>query len=406
MRAYAYRAIHSGTGKIQKGKISAQNENELSRFLHDLDLELIEAKPEKPSAFSFSSLQKQMNKQSYHAELIVICTHMRDMLRAGVSFENAFTLCADSMDDPAFRDALRQITQDVRAGNYVSAAFEKQPHLFDPVFLSILEAGEVGGDLATTFDRLNKHLVWQDQVTRQIRKAVRYPLFLLCLALSVITFMLTFVLPQLIEFLSTLGHELPWSTRILIMSAEIFTQIWWLFPLLILGGIGTALTMRKWSRDSAVMLDHALLRIPLLGPTLHKLALVRLATSLSLLVKSGLPLPKALETAQKSLNSPALERATKAAHAQLLNGKSFSQAAKILFPPFVLQMLKVGEKSGTMPSTLDRVAKSIEDEAKDAVDKFLSLLEPALTVLVGALMAWIVLAILGPVYSSLAPLSQ
>lgn len=404
MKTYAYRAVHKETGKIQKGHISATSENELTFFLKQLDLELIEAKIRRSS--SLTTLSKQMSKHTYLNDLITLCSHMHDMLNAGVTFEDAFSLCSDTVEDGPFRDALHQIAQDIRAGDFVCAAFAKHSLLFDPVFLSILEAGEISGDLSETFNRLNKHLQWQDQVSRQIKRAVRYPLFLLCLALGVVTFMLSFVLPQLIEFLSNLSHDLPWSTRILITSAEVFAHIWWTFPILIIGMIVSAVIMRRLSKDTAVLLDQAILFVPLLGDILRKLALVRLTTSLSLLVKSGLPLPIALETAKRSLGSPSLERNATQSHAQVVSGSPFSDATAILFPPYVLQMLKVGEKSGTMQATLDRIARSLETQAKESVDRFLGLLEPALTVLVGALMAWIVLAILGPVYSSLVPLSQ
>ncbi len=404
MKAFAYRAVDHKTQKIQKGQISAADTAELNHTLDQMGLELIEAKV-KQSSYPFAFVKK-INKATYHSELITLCHQMADMLNAGVSFEDAFKLCAKNTITPMLRDSLHQIIQDVRSGDYVCAAFARHPHLFGPVFIALLEAGELSGDLGKTFDKLNKQLQWQDQVSRQIKKATRYPLFLLCLVLGVITFMFSFVLPEMLTFLTDLNQTLPWTTRFLIVCGELFVQLWWMAPTLLFAAGMTAFLMRRFSQESAILLDHLILSIPFLGPVLKKLALARLTTSFSSLVQSGLPLPDALKIAIQTLDNLSMAKIAMRAYAQLLTGSPFSRAASILFPPFALQMLKVGEKSGTIQPTLDRISQALETDAKDSVDRFLGLLEPALTLFVGSIMAWIVLAILGPIYGSLAPLSQ
>jgi len=400
MKYYSYKSIHKKTGKIQKGKISASSENELSYFLKQLDFDIIDVKEIKKSVI------KRINKQQYVHDLIELCSNMHDMLSSGVTFEDAFSLCSEAVENRAFRDVLRQITQDIISGNNVCRAFSKYPYYFDVVFISILEAGEISGDLSKTFYRLNKHLSWQYKVSNQIIKSIRYPVFLLFLALSVVTFMLSFVLPQLIEFLSNLSYDLPLSTRILIGSANLFSQIWFVIPIVIIIAIITAFFMKRFSKDSEILLDKIILSLPMFGNILQKFALARLMTSLSLLVKSGLSLSFAFEIAIKSLGRPYLEEKAQQSSKLLLSGCSFSSASAIIFPPVISQMLKVGEKSSKMSNTLDKVAKSLERQAQESVDQFLGALEPSLTILVGGIMAWIVLAILGPVYNSLIPLSQ
>lgn len=399
MTSYAYRAAHA-TGRIHKGEMAAANENELAFHLRQLDLELIEAK--KVRGFSFPSRSSKIRTSA----LIGLCSQMEDLLRAGLPFDEALAMVRETLS-PGNPLAARLMTaaQALRAGGSVRASFAASLFSFDPVFLALLESGEKSGDLAETFARLARQLRWQDNLRRALSRALRYPLFLLAVVFGVTSFMMALVVPELASFLQSLGGELPFATRLLLRLAGWFEMFWWLAPCLFLMG-GTILWAgRKTSLSFIEFSDKWFLALPFLGDVLRKLALARFATSLIALVKSGLSLQGAIGVAAGTFGNRFLETQAREAAAALSNGKSFSQATSLLFPPLVLQTVRVGEKSGALTRALEDVGRAYEKDAQESVASFLGALEPALTALVGAFLAWIVLAVLGPVYGSLGPLA-
>ncbi|MDD3182022.1 MAG: type II secretion system F family protein [Alphaproteobacteria bacterium] len=401
MKVFAYRAVHAD-GRIHKGRMMAANENELTFQLREINLELIEAKTTQTR-----TTRRQLARTSYLAtDRITLCGQLEDMCGAGVSLIDALVTITETMSQGAMRNTLVNIVQDIRSGQSLSRAFAEDQALFDPVTLAILRAGETSGNLTTTFERITKHLKAEDRIHRKLQKALRYPLFLLCVAGGVITFMMILVVPQIITFLTSLDHDLPFMTRLLIRCADVFATVWWLLPLLL---VSTALILhlaRTTHSKARVITDRWLLSVPALGPVLRKLAMTRLTTSLSLLIKSSFTVPDALKISVATLGNAALEKSATHALQQLEEGRPLSCALATLFPLPILQMLRIGEASGQMTKALEHIAQNYDREAQDSVDVLLGVIEPALTLFVGALLAWIVLAVLGPVYSSLAPLSQ
>jgi len=402
MTSFAYRAVHS-SGRIQKGHMTAANENELAFVLRQLDLELIDARSQKQNRFprfAFLSYEHIDPQQR-----IALCSQMEDLLRAGLPFAECLTLIIEAMPNGLLQTRLVSIARAVRAGQSASQAFAQHARLFDPVFLAILEAGEKSGNLGETFARLAGQLRWQHKVKKALSRALRYPLFLLCVVFGVTCFMLGLVVPELVLFLTSLGTNLPFFTRLLIGCADLFALVWWVVPAgALLAGLGLA-AGRHASSSFAEKSDGWLLALPGLGPVLRKLALARFATSFTILMKSGLTMQAALRIATATLGNRFLAARAREAAAHIEAGRSLSQATSLLFPPLVLQMVKGGEKSGAMTKALDEVARLYETDIHDSVDSFLGALEPALTLFVGALLAWIVLAVLGPVYGSLGSLA-
>lgn len=403
MPAYRYRAVNA-QGYVRRGQILAANENELSHFLSESGLELIEVKPHTPAPLP--RWIHQWRDRSPLAQRITLCRQLEDLLRAGLPFSSALQAVIETLPSGMLRGKLEIIARTINHGSSIAAAFAQHPRLFNPVFLAILSAGETGGHLVTTFAQLSKQLRWQERLQKQLSRTLRYPLFLLCLAIGVITFMMTMVVPQVIAFLNSISADLPFVTRLLIIISESFAAWWWI----ILGGstlgIAGLLHIRRYSKSLAVRLDRRLLAIPGIGPALHKLAIARFAHSLALLMQGGIDLPSSLRSAAAVLNNRALVEAAYFAEKQLLAGHPFSNATAHVFPPLVTQMLRVGEQSGQLARTLDDVTRYYDDEVQTTIDRFIGSLEPVLTIIVGALLAWVVLAVLGPVYGSLGKLSQ
>ncbi|MDX9689090.1 MAG: type II secretion system F family protein [Proteobacteria bacterium] len=402
MPAYAYRAT-SQEGKIQKGLAQAEHETALALALKKSGLELIEAKVKTKA---YISLRPTTRSGGTLEPQIKLCHQLATMLKAHVPLTEALRLAAEGLSPPLFQKAIQEIVKDIEGGTPVTPAFAHHASLFDPVFLALLETGEATGSLAEAFSRLHEHLQWQEEMMRRLRHALRYPLFLLALAMGVVGFMMLFVLPQLIDFLSSFDKELPLITRILIAGAQLFGLLWWLLPTL----LALMIILIPWQRRRSVRFasytDALALRLPGFGAVLRALALARMAACLSLLVKGGVDIRRSIERSGKTTANRFLQDMAGQAAQRVIQGYPLSQALDRLFPPFVLQMLKVGEKSGTLGEVLDSTAKALDQEARETVRSFLGILEPALTLCVGAIMAWIVLAVLGPVYGLLTPLSQ
>lgn len=402
MTSFAYRAVHT-SGRIQKGHMAAANENELAFVLRQLDLELIEARVQRKGLWA--SLAENRRERIDPLQKITLCSQLEDLLRAGLPFADSLDLVIEAMPHGLTQTRLVAIAGAIRSGSSVSQAFGQHTRLFDPVFLAILETGERSGNLAESFGRLAEQLRWQNAIKREMYRALRYPLFLLCVVFGVTSFMMGFVVPEIVLFLTSLGTELPFSTRLLIGCADLFALAWWLIPLL---GVLFALGLITGRRTSAVFTEKTdgwLLRLPGLGSLFHKMALGRFATSFSHLLKSGLNLQDSLRLARGTLENRFLCARVNEAAAHVESGHALSQAMATLFPPLILQMIKVGEKSGAMTKAFHEIARSYETDIRESVSAFLGTLEPALTLLVGAFLAWIVLAVLGPVYGSLGSMS-
>jgi len=397
--AYRYRAV-SASGRIQRGQLAAAHENELGHFLRESGLELIEARAQTPIALP--GWLRGLRERSPLLQRVNLCSQLEDLLRAGLPFLTALHTVINTVAPGLLRDRLDSIAHAINHGSPIAAAFARHPRLFNPVFLAVLSTGETSGDLAATFAQLAKQLRWQERLQIQLSRTLRYPLFLLCLALGVMTFMMTMVVPQVIAFLNSISGDLPFLTRLLIRVSEGFAAGGWLALVSLVAGILILFTAKRYSPSLALEQDRLLLALPGLGPAIRKIAVARFAQSLALLLQSGVSLPSSLRYATAVLGNRALIEAANFAERQIQAGHTLSSATVDVFPPLVTQMLRVGEQSGQLPKTLDEVTRYYDAEVQSTVERFIGSLEPALTIAVGALLAWVVLAVLGPVYGSLA----
>ena len=400
MSLFRYRAVHH-SGKIHKGEIHAANENELAFLLAEMKLELISAAP-KPTRQTM--LRRHGPERS--DQLVTLCRHLETMLSIGIPFIEALSTITASMPQGSLQRTLDQAGQKIRSGHSISQAFTMLKEPFDEVSLSLLKAGEAAGNLPQAFASITEHIAHETAVKRDLSRALRYPLFLLLVACSVTSFMMLFVVPQITAFLTNLGQDLPLLTRILIKGAEIFALVWWSLPLGLLMLALAYTSGRKISRTAEIYFDSLLLSVPLFGPILRKLALARFLTSLSMLLKSGLTVSNALQTATPTVSNSYLISRLSRSHNELVSGKALSAVLNDILPPHSLHMIAIAEKSALLPLTLDRIARNAKEDSHRAVNLLLGMIEPALTLCVGGLLAWIVLAVLGPLYGALAPLSQ
>jgi type IV pilus assembly protein PilC len=398
MPAYRYRAVHA-SGRIAQGVIAAANEAALAHDLISAGFELIAAKPKK-------EWRRAATLRRVPPRLVADTTaHIADILKSGLPFAEALEDVAPIAAHPALRDALGDILRSVRHGSRIADAFRRHPRLFTPVFASILAAGEAGGDLPATFAQLARYAETRAATEEKLRRALRYPLFLFTVAFAAVTFMLALVVPQVTAFLSGIDSNLPPATRILIAASDFFAASWWMIFLASLCGGAILVLLRGQSSNIRRATDALALRLPAFGHVLHKRALARFAHSFAALFQSGIGLPAALAEATATLNNRALEALANNTGRRIHAGQALSSALADLFPPSALGMVRVGEKSGNLAKSLNDVAAACDRDANAASEKLIGLLEPALTLLIGVVLAWVVLAVLGPIYGALPKLN-
>lgn len=396
MPLYAYRALNE-KGRSVRGKMHAANDVDLFQALKGIGLELIDASTvkERRLAVAFAPAIKIRDQ-------IQLCVHLEQLQNAGVPLVEGLADVRDSTENARLRDLLAEIYRDVSDGAALSDAFGKHPRVFGPVFTSLLAAGETSGNLGESFAQLVKHLKWTDAVNAKIKKAIRYPMVIMLLMIGLFFFMMTVVVPQVIGFLDNMGTQLPLATTSLMATSDVVQGYWWL---LIGGPVAAFLALtaaRRASPAVAYRVDALLLALPLFGTMLRKLALSRFAHFFAIMFQSGVPILSCLETAQRVVVNRVLQNALETVRDQVQTGVPLSRALERSgqFPSLVIRMVRIGEESGNLSTTLGNVTEFYDRDVEETVDRVVAMAEPALTIGAAVLMIWIIIGVFGPVYDT------
>ncbi len=399
MAAYQYKAINK-TGRPVRGKLDAANEVDLELRLKKMGLDLITARAARSQGTSVSggSITRQ--------DLITFCFDLEQVSRAGIPLLDGLRDLREGMENPRFREILTSVLEDIEGGKTLSQALRGYPRVFDPVFVSLIRAGELSGTLTEVFENLGATLKWQDELVSQTRRLLVYPSFVLVVVTGVMIFLLLYLVPQVTQLLKTMGMELPIQTRILIGLSN-FTASWW--PALLFAPVVTAIgitfTVRTRPR-ARYLFDYALLHLPLTGEILQKIIIARFANFFALMYRSGITILDAVKTSEGIVGNRVVADGLQRAGQQINSGESMSEAFQNLgmFPPLVIRMLRVGESTGALDTALMNVTYFYNRDVRDSVDKALRLLEPTLTLVLGAMLGLILFSVLTPVYDVIGKL--
>ncbi len=284
------------------------------------------------------------------------------------------------------------VRERVSAGSSLSRALEEYPEIFPSFYVNMVAAGEQSSTLDRVLAMLSDFLDKQNAIKERIRIALIYPVLMICVGFVVLVFLFTFVIPKIVRIFENSKSSLPFITVVLIGISNLFLHYWWLMAG-ILAALGFA--ARKAHRNRRDMLDRFKLKLP--GGILQSLYYARFARTLGFLLDGGLPMLRSLELSAKAIGNMAIETTMKAAGKKLAEGGRLSASLKG-FPPVLLQLISTGEKGGNLAEVLSKAADSYEDEFGRRVQKALSLLEPAMILLMGLLVGFIVLAVLLPMF--------
>jgi type IV pilus assembly protein PilC len=303
---------------------------------------------------------------------------------------------------------MSEVYRDVTEGSALSEAFAKHPKVFTNLYISLVGAGEETGDLTAIYKQLVKYMKWLDAMQSKIRKATRYPMIVSAVVVLVIVVMMGYVVPQIVGFIINMKQELPWYTKSLIAASNFFKNYWWAIlatPIVIIILIKVS---RRMSSEVAFRLDLWYLSLPLFGQMIRKINIARFAQTFGALYSSGIDVLYALEAGSRTINNLALKAALDSAYEQVQNGSPLSDAFNSSgeFPSLVVRMLKVGEESGDLTAVLDQVAEFYSNDVDEAVQGLITMIEPALTGLLGIIILWIAAGVFGPIYNSFGKLNM
>jgi type IV pilus assembly protein PilC len=395
MATFNYRAIDQA-GRHAQGQMDALNEVDLEIRLERMGLDLITFKSTEKSKKVFS--QSKVNNR----DLVMFCFQLEQLTSAGVPILDGLNDLRESTQNPYFQKVLGAIAGEVEGGKMLSQALAEHPDVFDEVFVNLVAAGEQTGQLPAVFDNLSSTLKWQDELVGQTRRLLAYPLFVFVVVMAAVTFLMVYLVPEMVKFLNSLGQELPLNTRILIFISNAFVKYWWLFlsvPIVIVMGVAAYI---RQSPEARYQFDYIKLKLPLTGEILQKIIMARFARYFALMYQTGIPILDAIKTCEKIVGNRVVADALSRAHAQINAGDSMSESFHNagLFPPLVVRMIKVGENTGALDKSLLNVSYFYDRDVNELMQKMLKLLEPALTVVLGLILAFIMMSVLGPVYDS------
>lgn len=393
MSAFQYKAIDR-TGRPARGKLDAANEVDLELRLKKMGLDLITSRLLRGHTPSLAA--GQINRQ----DLITFCFDLEQISRAGIPILEGLRDLRDGMDNPRFREILTSVIEDIEGGKTLSQALAAFPRVFQPVFVSLIRAGELSGTLTEVFENLGATLKWQDELASQTKRLLAYPALVFVVVLAVMVFLLLYLVPQVTSLLKTMGLELPLQTRILIGLSE-FVATWW--PLLLFLPVAASAAigfMAKANPRTRYLLDYAILHLPVTGEILQKIILARFANFFALMYRSGITVLDAIRTSEDIVGNRVIADSLQRAGQQISAGESMSEAFQNLgvFPPLVIRMLRTGENTGALDVALMNITYFYNRDVRDSVDKALKLLEPMLTLVLGGMLAMVLFSVLTPIY--------
>ncbi len=395
MATFNYKAIDS-TGRRAQGQIDALNEVDLEIRLQRMGLDLITFRSTAKSSNTFAKSKVSTR------DLVMFCFQLEQLTSAGVPMLEGLHDLRESSPNLYFQKVLGAISGEVEGGKMLSQALAEHPDVFSEVFVSLVAAGEQTGQLPVVFENLSNTLKWQDELMSQTKRLLAYPLFVFVVVMAAVTFLMVYLVPEMVKFLHSLGQELPLNTRILIFISNAFVQYWWLIIGLPMLAIAVFAAIIKQSPAARYRFDYIKLNLPVTGQILQKIIMARFARYFALMYQTGIPILQAIKTCENIVGNRVVADALSRAHAQINAGDSMSESFHNagLFPPLVVRMIKVGEGTGALDKSLLNISYFYDRDVNELMQKMLKLLEPALTVVLGLILAFIMMSVLGPVYDS------
>jgi type IV pilus assembly protein PilC len=396
MPLFTYKAVDT-RGKSVMGRVEAVNLFDLEQRLSRMDLDLISGAPSRYKSRLFGGGVER-------TDLINFCFHLEQLANAGVPVMEGLSDLRESVENARFREVVAGLVESIEGGRSLSQALAEFPEVFSKVFVSLVRSGEQTGKLGEVLKSLTETLKWEDELAAQTKKLMIYPAFVGGIVLLVTLFLMIFLVPQMTGFIRNMGENIPLQTRLLMAVSSFFVGYWYL----VLAAPFAAWFGLKFAVKSSPAVEYAVDRykisMPLIGPILRKIVLSRFAASFAMMYSSGITVLDAIRSCEEIVGNKPIEQALRSAGQQIAEGKNLTATFQDLdlFPPLVIRMMRIGENTGALDTALLNVSYFYNRDVKEAIGKVQAMIEPALTLVLGAILGWVMLAVLGPVYDAIS----
>jgi type IV pilus assembly protein PilC len=381
-------------GKRMKGNLTAATEAQVKSELRRMGVNPLKIK-KKPKPLFGGSGKKIIPK-----DIAIFMRQLATMMAAGVPLVQAFDIVGRGHENPKMQDLILTIKGDIEGGNTLADSLKKHPKYFDDLTCNLIEAGEHAGILEDLLDKIATYKEKTEAIKAKIKKALTYPIAVIVVAMIVTAILLIFVVPVFEELFSSFGADLPAFTQMVIDVSRWLQSFWWIV-LAILVGIGFAHGQGKLrSKRYRDLLDIIALKFPIFGPILYKAAIARFARTLSTMFAAGVPLVEAMVSVAGACGNVVFYNATMIMRDDVSTGQQLQLSMRNsgLFPNMVVQMVAIGEESGSLDAMLSKVADFYEAEVDDAVDNLSSLMEPLIMAFLGVIVGGLVVAMYLPIF--------
>lgn len=397
--AYAYSGRDSA-GKVVKGRLEASSEGSAASKLHTMGIAPIEIS----EAAAGTGLNREitipgLSKGVSLKDLAIMSRQMATMIGAGLSLLRTLNILAEQTENKALARLLGEVRDDVETGVSISEAFATHEHTFPPIMVNMVRAGEAGGFLDGALESIAQNFEKEVKLRSTIKSAMTYPVIVLLMSFGAVAIMLIFIVPIFKEMFEGLGSELPLPTQMLVVLSE---SMIWVVPLLLVVGIVFAVWWGKNKNSDAVrqFRDPIMLKLPVFGPLLKKIAVARFARNFSNMLGAGVPILHALKIVGETSGNWVVENALTEVAESVRQGQSISGPllAQPVFPPMVTQMIAVGEDAGSLEVMLDKVADFYDQEVESATEQLTAAIEPLMIAFLGVVIGGMVIALYLPIF--------
>ena len=393
-----YKAMDA-RGRRLSGQVDAANAADLESRLARLGLDLITFR----EARSGRTIVRSRGRVR-RGDLVGFCFHMEQLLNAGVPVTEGLATLRDSVGNPRLREVLADMVERVVGGETLSGAMRPYPRVFGAVFVNLVRAGELSGRMGEIFGSLSEHLKWQNAQLALMRRLLTYPAISGAVVLLVVFFLMVHLVPQLVSFIEGMGLELPLHTRALIIVSDAIVAWWYLVLAAPVLALVLVLLLSRTSPAFAQAVDAMKLRVWLVGPIMKKVIIARFTGSFALLYESGITVLECVRICEGLTGNRAVADAACRARENIADGASISAGfeATGLFSPLVLRMLRLGESTGRLDAALLNVTEYYNREVTESIERSQALLGPAISLVLGAVLFWVIFSVLGPIYDIIA----
>ncbi|MCB1754747.1 MAG: type II secretion system F family protein [Gammaproteobacteria bacterium] len=397
MQVYYYKALRKDES-VQSGKLLADGIDALDRKLREQSLELIWYRKRRAAYFASRTVDRDA--------FIQFISHLEQMIAAGVPVVQSLVDLRDSQEDERFAGVLDELLSKVSSGMAFSEALSSSTTPVPSIAVTMARVGEQTGNFAGALKELHKALLWQKAIGERWRRAISYPLFSGLVLLAVSAFLMTYLVPNLVLFIQGAARELPWYTVWLLAVSNHLSRFFLIYLLAFFALFAVLTVIYRISEQFRFQWSRLVLQLVWLGPVMFQIKIARFTYFSSMMYAAGITVIDAFETSKSITTSPVLEASIETVIRKIRDGQSigqsFSEAA--MFPPFIARMLSVGEKTGALDHSLLQISNYYREEADKSIARFEQMIGPVLVMVIGALLVWVIIAVIGPIYDAVLSL--